>query len=189
MESVDFVKFPKIARLSRGITITEKIDGTNGQICIGENGEFKVASRKRFLTLEKDNFGFAAWAYAHKEELIEGLGPGRHFGEWWGAKIQRGYNMKKQVFSLFDTSRWNSKNVPKCCDVVPVLMSGSFLLMDSIGDWTRACMLSLRTYGSQASPRYMNPEGIVIRHEAANVMFKKTFEDDITGKGNDDNTN
>lgn len=32
--------------------------------------------------------------------------------------------------------------------------------------------------GSYASLGYMKPEGIVIYHTAANVMFKKTFEND-----------
>ena len=39
---MEFIKFEKIARLNREIIITEKIDGTNAQICITEDGEFLV---------------------------------------------------------------------------------------------------------------------------------------------------
>lgn len=42
-----FEEFPKIGRLSRDMVITEKIDGTNGCIGIGDNGEFFVGSRSR----------------------------------------------------------------------------------------------------------------------------------------------
>ena len=101
----DFVAFPKIPRLSRRCVITEKIDGTNACIFIGEDGEFLVGSRTRWITPENDNHGFARWAYEHKDELL-GLGPGRHFGEWWGQGIQRGYGLKEKRFSLFNTSRW-----------------------------------------------------------------------------------
>ena len=33
-----FQDFPKMARLSRDIIVTEKIDGTNAQVYIGEDG-------------------------------------------------------------------------------------------------------------------------------------------------------
>jgi len=43
-------------------------------------------------------------------------------------------------------------------------------------------MYDLSLSGSIASPGYMNPEGIVIFHTKGNVGFKKTFENDDTGK-------
>lgn len=46
---IEFVEFGKIARLNRQCTVTEKIDGTNGLVCIGENGEFLVGSRTRWI--------------------------------------------------------------------------------------------------------------------------------------------
>lgn len=79
----DFEEFPKIPRLRRGVTITEKIDGTNGQIFIDEEGNIKAGSRSRWITPEDDNYGFARWVAEHADELRE-LGHGRHFGEWWG---------------------------------------------------------------------------------------------------------
>lgn len=97
---MEFQAFNKIPRLCREIVITEKIDGTNGIIAIGENGEFQVGSRNRWLTDEMgnivaDNAGFAQWAVRNREDLM-GLGIGYHYGEWWGHGIQRGYNLKEK---------------------------------------------------------------------------------------------
>jgi len=104
--TAEFEGFPKIARLKRDITVTEKLDGTNAQIFIGEDGEFSVGSRKRWIVPGDDNYGFARWAYGRQDELIATLGIGRHFGEWWGQGIQRRYDMEKKQFSLFNTTRW-----------------------------------------------------------------------------------
>jgi hypothetical protein len=174
---MEFQMFPKMGRYSRDVIVTEKIDGTNAQIFIGEDGEFLVGSRKRWITPENDNFGFAKWAYENEEELME-LGPGRHFGEWWGSGIQRGYGLEKgeKRFSLFNTSRW-SDNRPMCCRIVPVLWEGK---MDDLN--VRGIMAQLAYDGSHASPGFKNPEGIVIFHTHANVGLKKTFEKDSTGK-------
>ena len=177
---MEFTEFPKIARLTRECTITEKIDGTNASIYIGENGEFLTASRTQWITLEKDNYGFAKWALTNKEELLK-LGVGHHFGEWWGAGIQRGYGLLNgdKRFSLFNTKKWlNNPELPSCCSVVPIFWEGIF-------DTAQAEMLidELREYGSKASPGFMKPEGIVIWHKAAQIYFKKTIEKDDEWKG------
>ena len=145
---MEFQEFQKIARLSRDIVITEKIDGTNGVIGIEDDGvTMHVGSRSRWLTVENgDNFGFALWALTHKDELLT-LGPGLHYGEWWGSGIQRGYGLQKgeKRFSLFNVARWadrhtvppESENVkhvdletmkwaPECCHVVPILHRCTF---------------------------------------------------------------
>jgi len=188
-ETIDFRGFPKISRLSRDCVVTEKIDGTNGSIYIAEDSlpitlksdrvvPFLVGSRSRWLQPENDNHGFAKWAYENVDDILK-LGPGQHFGEWWGLGIQRGYNMKEKVFSLFNTSRWADDNVrPKCCRVVPTLWEGPF---DS---WLIEGVLnSLKENGSLASRGFMKPEGIVIFHKAGNLMFKKTIEKDTEPKG------
>jgi hypothetical protein len=41
----------------------------------------------------------------------------------------------------------------------------------------------LNLTGSFAAPGFNNPEGIVIYHTAGNLLFKKTFEGDEKGKG------
>ena len=120
----EFQQFPKIPRFSREIIITEKIDGTNAQIFITEDLKMFAGSRNRWLTLEDDNYGFAAWVNSNYVELLK-LGPGRHFGEWWGKGIQRNYSQTEKKFSLFNVKRWSGTNThPSCCSVVPILFQG-----------------------------------------------------------------
>jgi len=193
MKEVEFKGFPKIARLSREVVITEKIDGTNAQIFIDEDLEMHVGSRTRWITPKDDNYGFARWARDNEEDLLK-LGQGQHFGEWWGSGIQRGYGLTKgdKRFSLFNTVRWclhggepklipsddpTVKNyqelLPKCVGLVPEMYRGEF---DS-GAIERQ-IFRLRVMGSEASPGYLKPEGIVVYHLAGRVGFKKTLDND-----------
>jgi hypothetical protein len=176
--TIEFVEFPKISRLSRDCIVTEKIDGTNASIYIGENEEFLVGSSTRWITPENDHFGFAKWAYENKEELLE-LGVGHHFGEWWGSGIQRAYGLEERRFSLFDTKLWRAHGAsPKCCHVVPVLYEGIFDTNE-----IRKCLTDLKMFGSVASPGFFDAEGIVVYHEASNTLFKKTLlKDEIPKK-------
>lgn len=177
---MEFIGFPKMGRYSREVIVTEKIDGTNAQIRIDpETDTFLVGSRTRWITPEDDNFGFARWAYEHKEDLLQ-LGKGSHFGEWWGSGIQRGYGLTKgdKRFSLFNVERYGEPSQrPSCCSIVPVLWRGS---MDELSVYN--IIENLKTTGSMANEGYMNPEGIVIWHTSARVGFKKTIKNDETGK-------
>lgn len=179
----DFTAFPKIPRLSRGCIITEKIDGTNASVFVPDNYPVEpllFGSRTRWITPENDNHGFATWGNAHIAELAS-LGPGHHFGEWWGPGINRGYGGREKVFSLFNVNRWADDSVyaaergprPACCSVVPTLYTGPFdtHVIDVTLDL-------LDTHGSWASPGFMRPEGIVIWHVHSRTFFKKTIGDD-----------
>lgn len=181
-KATEFQSFGKISRLSRDCVITEKIDGTNGQILITEKKQIFVGSRSRWLVengmLVGDHFGFGAWVLAHKDELIEGLGIGRHFGEWWGYGIQRKYGLTEKRFSLFNVSIWNEQTKPACCYVVPKLYEGVFET-ESIN----VALERLRKVGSVAAPGFLKPEGIIIYHTAAGMYFKKTLENDESPKG------
>ena len=189
----DFKEFPKIARLSRECTITEKIDGTNASITITEDGQFLTGRRTGYCTIQNDNYGFAAWANERKDELMK-LGVGTHFGEWWGGGIQRGYGLPKgeKRFSLFNVIRWCTAGetpkriptgdpriekyqdvLPACCGLVPVLYRGVFTT-----DACDSALWDLRDLGSVASPGFMDPEGIVVFHIAGSVGFKKTIHND-----------
>jgi hypothetical protein len=196
-----FQPFPKIARYSRDIVITEKIDGTNAQIFIKELPDDEVmptdtplvmvighspglllyaGSRSRWLTPGKstDNHGFAAWVAENAEELVK-LGPGRHFGEWWGKSINRGYGLDHKSFSLFNVHKWADPLVrPSCCSVVPVLYQGG-----NNSQCIELVLTTLTIRGSFAAPGFMDPEGIVIYHTAAKFMLKKTIKDDEKPKG------
>ncbi len=173
---MDFIGFPSIARLSREVVITEKIDGTNAQVYIGEDGTFLTGSRTRWITPEDDNYGFSKWANENKDDLLK-LGPGSHFGEWWGQGIQCKYGLSEKRFSLFNVGRWNAENKPQCCHLVPVLYQGDF---DT--DLINGILIRLELTGSIAAPGFMNPEGIVIYHKHSNTLFKKTIKNDDKGK-------
>ena len=103
-----FIEFPKIARLARECIVTEKIDGTNGVICITEDGDLFAGSRSQWITPAQDNYGFAKWVEGNKAELLK-LGPGYHYGEWWGQGIQRNYSLREKRWSLFNVSRWSKR--------------------------------------------------------------------------------
>jgi hypothetical protein len=172
---IEFVPFPKLARLTRNIVITEKLDGTNACVHITAEGEVLAGSRTRWITPEDDHYGFAKWVERNKDCLL-GLGEGSHFGEWWGNGIQRKYDLAEKRFSLFNTGRWKDSR-PECCHVVPILYSGVWTGLEQIDALT-----SLAQYGSLAAPGFMNPEGIVIWHEAARQLFKKTILHDEVSK-------
>lgn len=187
MEVLEFKPFPKWARPSRDCIITEKLDGTNAQVLITEEGGIFAGSRKRWITPADDNYGFAAWVESNKDELLK-LGPGQHFGEWWGAGIQRHYGLAEKRFSLFNTERWipgegfrgtdKQKIVPGCCHVVPVLYQGLF--ETNIINKVLQNLAALT--GSVAAPGFSDPEGIVIFHTASGVLFKKTCVNDESPK-------
>ena len=181
-----FVEFPKMARFSREVIITEKIDGTNASVIINpvalsdnviavkDGFSMRVGSRTRWIKPGDDNMGFAKWCLENSDDLFT-LGEGRHFGEWWGSGIQRNYGLPKgeKRFSLFNVSRWDGELRPKCCHVVPTLWKGiiNTEAVDNI-------MEDLKINGSYAFKGFMKPEGIVLFHVAGNVGFKKTLDKD-----------
>lgn len=192
MTDIEFQAWPKTPRLFRDITITEKIDGTNAAIIITEDGQVAAQSRRRLITPESDNYGFARWVYDNRDELADILGPGRHFGEWWGKGIQRGYDMPAKVFSLFNAERWfktgedgldsmstraATSSLAGLIRAVPVLYRGPFS-EDEITDWLKA----LKRHGSMANRGFMNPEGICIYHSQTRSVFKVTLDNQDRGK-------
>jgi hypothetical protein len=218
-----FEPWPKIPRLRRGMVITEKIDGSNGQICVrkrvghvargpyqfdnkfdgdldhtveGDDGQYliRAASRKRWLTpgvKGGDNFGFAHWVRANADVLVRTLGVGRHYGEWWGSGIQRGYNLDVKRFSLFNAYRWRDQLGPVApsiveaqqagvqLDVVPVLYTGRWS-----DEHIEKALANLREHGSWATVEsFHDPEGIIILHEASRHHFKVLLQNDELPKG------
>lgn len=168
--TVLFQAWPKIPRVeNRKESYTEKLDGTNACIIctfqdttekpiakfITEVGVLNIhaQSRKKLITPNDDNFGFAKWVQANAEELAK-LGKGYHYGEWWGLGIQRGYGQTEKKFSLFNTQRWNdlNPNRPTCCSVVPTIHASS----------VEEAKQKLIENGSYAAPGFMDVEGIVV---------------------------
>jgi hypothetical protein len=176
----EFIEFPKISRFNREVIVTEKIDGTNAQILISDDGLSieAVGSRTKWITPEDDNKGFARWVKENTEELLR-LGPGSHFGEWWGSGIGRTYGLKEKRFSLFNVERWGPDETrPKCCHVVPELWRGTFQEMN-----VDLILASLQEGGSVAAPGFKQPEGVVIFHVPSGTLFKKTLDKHDQAKG------
>jgi len=180
MDEPAFKPFPKTARLNRECIISEKIDGTNGCVVVTEDGRVFAQSRNGIHIDTGDSFGFALWVERNRDRLRDTLGPGYHFGEWWGSGINRGYalptsgpNGRPKCFSLFNTTRW--ADLPESPDLrtVPVLYRGLFST-----EAVSTALERLRTMGSVAAPGYMRPEGVIIWHDAAQVAFKVTLERD-----------
>jgi len=210
---IAFESWPKTPRLFKeSMVVTEKIDGTNSAVGVveGWTGQYQretgyaawaevdgrpytvyAQSRNRLigpaaLCMEKgsDNYNFAAWVFANKHDLARVLGPGLHFGEWWGHGIGRGYGMAQgqRFFSLFNTSRWKHLDIPEAREaiqppdglrVVPVL---NVYTLDT--GQIRDTLDILRLTGSRAAPGYMNPEGVCVFIPGAKQTFKVTFDDE-----------
>ena len=180
-----FKPFPKIPRYTSNIIVTEKIDGTNASILITKNEgvensfNMEACSKNRILSPGKDdNFGFAKWVEDNAYELIK-LGPGQHYGEWYGQGINRGYGLEERRFALFNVNRWRipednyklAPGLPNCVEVVPVIGEGEYSDKNLEG-----LMAYLRRRGSYAVGDYMDPEGIILMHQRSKQLFKKTFD-------------
>lgn len=202
--TIVFESYPKTPRFEKPVIVTEKIDGTNAQIYIRPADEYydpqydslifnqneddsepngyllRAGSRNRWISPSDDNYGFANWMFDNAAELVK-LGVGRHFGEWWGRGIGRGYDLDTRKFSLFNVSRWLKLNgvygtgsgipkwvqtCPSCCDVVPVLdRDAEFADVYGIMTW-------LESVGSIANPGYKRPEGVVAFHTGSGQVYK-----------------
>lgn len=193
---ISFEPFEKIARLKRELVITEKLDGTNAQVAIaivGNELEWMKAlddpycikiidslaiyagSRTRWIAPEGteglnkgcDNFGFALWVKNNAADLVK-LGPGRHYGEWYGQGIQRNYGLQEKRFALFNVGRWTDENKPDCCEIVY-----RFDTEDADEALNR-----LQQNGSFHVKGFDNPEGIIIYHTASRTLYKYTLGTD-----------
>lgn len=151
------------------VTITEMIDGKSGVLYVDKiKGIVTAGTRWTWLdTPHWDGYGFQTWARVNEKALLN-LGPGYHFGVWWGHDIERGYNLNQKRFSLLDNIMWDDlTKVPDCCGVVPELYRGP-MTDTCIPDTLRV----LKEVGSLAAHGYKRPMGIVIRHLTGNVKYK-----------------
>lgn len=179
---MEFKAFSKIERIGKvNMTITQKIHGTNAAILVFEYTStdgveheprkgIRCQSRTRFIYPGDDNYGFAEFVHANKEEFIEKLGLGLHYGEWSGPGINSGEGLKQKTFVLFDYWNWPSdRPLPPQTAIVPVLYSGPFSLekIDEV-------MAELKASGSKLAEGFMRPEGVVVT--VLGHRLKKVFE-------------
>ena len=173
-----FEAYPKTPRFKNmGMTITEKIDGTNAQIIIDYDKITVVGSRKRVITPEDDNYGFAKWAYENEEGLVDLLGEGRHYGEWAGLGIQKNpLDLPQKFFFVFNVHRHTAESFEKYGDrapdvrPVPTLYKGDF--SSEIINTAHDALILNGTRVPEAGPNAKAPEGIII--SAFGQKFKLT---------------
>jgi hypothetical protein len=140
--TAEFQAFPKISRGGKDecVTITEKLNGTNACVIVAEvepstvhsdaEPVFYVAgvqSRKRLITPEDDNYGFAGWVSRQGTEFADRLGVGYHYGEWYGLGIQKNpQGLEEKRWALFNSNRWRDGRQPRPAGVecVPILYEG-----------------------------------------------------------------
>ena len=157
-------------------------------------------SRNRFITPQADNFGFAAWVKANAEPLVRHLGPGRHFGEWWGHGIQRGYGLPRgeRRFSLFNVTRRNPlgsmadleahfaappagreplfPDLPELSTVPVISAADNDRSLRAMSHMVDRALARLSLAGSLAA-EFARPEGIVLFHSRSNQVFKAFCDD------------
>lgn len=198
---MEFKAWPSIPRMSKERAIvTEKIDGSNSAVRIrpfdidadrsqqvdtisidGVQYTLWAQSRKRLLTPGKstDNFGFARWVYDQAVELVRVLGPGDHYGEWWGSGIQRGYGLSEKRFSLFNAPRWcetlhptEARSEIDNLYTVPLLFAGQFYDLN-----VNEIRQDLIDNGSKIVPGFKS-EGMVVYLREVNASYKVLLEND-----------
>jgi hypothetical protein len=209
-----FEPWPKTYRLNRDVIVTEKIDGTNAAVqvhlAVGlglpgnlDEGDtfhgFKVTSvdgrlyvvgaqsRKKLIAPQSDNYGFAGWVHENAQKLATALGEGTHFGEWYGAGIQRNlYNLDEKRFMLFNVTRWGAPEIREYLkglfdgrvEVATVLYTGPF----DVGT-INSIVAELRENGSRHAPGTDYAEGVIVHHTQAGFNLKVTCEKDEQPKG------
>lgn len=195
LNTTEFKDWPKIPRFFESdITVSEKIDGTNGLIFISESGNIRAGSRTQWIYPARmhdktkpwfmDNYGFATWVDENSEALIKLLGPGYHHGEWWGRGIQRNYGMNKRVFSLFNTYKWGHLwDKQEICDVVPhktytmtkytpLSLDEPMLGFDRVLRQVETDFMKQSLAAVKYGVLNFEPEGFMIWHDKAKQYFK-----------------
>src|SRR3990167_347454 len=114
---MNFLKYPKIYRLGKDetdgilsgtINVTEKLDGANLSVWLGDEGEIRVGSRNNDLTANGNGFNGAVEYVKNHEGIIEILKDNptcRLYGEWL-VRHTLSYNetayKKFYLFDIFD---------------------------------------------------------------------------------------
>lgn len=175
-----FRKWSSTPRAHKKRRITEKIDGTNACVVIYD-GQVKAQSRNRIITPDDDNAGFAKWVYSNAGALMDTLGFGYHYGEWFGEGIQKNpLGVEGKRFALFEATKYTTQNGYELnkvdgLETVPLLFAGDGNYM-TIPD----IMRELETFGSRVKGANFSakPEGIIVWHAETQTKTKILLEND-----------
>lgn len=138
-------KFAEAFKVGEHITITEKIDGANASIAVGEDGKLIAFSRRNELTPENTLQGFYGYVQSLDPTMISCVLGTRYifFGEWL-VKHTIKYPQEKMkqfyVFDVWDTEveqyiPWEqTKQMAEFCGLkmVPVFYDGPFISWEHV---------------------------------------------------------
>lgn len=138
-------KFAEAFKVGEHITITEKIDGANASIAVGEDGKLIAFSRRNELTPESNLQGFYEYVQSLDPTMISCVLGSRYifFGEWL-VKHTIKYPQEKMkqfyVFDVWDTEieqyiPWEqTKQMAEFCGLkmVPVFYDGPFISWEHV---------------------------------------------------------
>ena len=154
------------------VTITEKLDGTNGCVVVQDGVVVGAQSRKRKIKVGDDNFAFAGYIENNKDELTT-LGDGYHYGEWCGPGIQQNpHNLTEKTFFLFNTFR-PADTLPSCVKNVPILFQGEFEGNDQLDQIMSDLVVSAAESGYK-------PEGVIVYFHGFRSLAKYTFQNNAS---------
>lgn len=138
-------KFAEAFKVGEHITITEKIDGANASIAVGEDGKLIAFSRRNELTPESNLQGFYEYVQSLDPTMVSCVLGTRYifFGEWL-VKHTIKYPQEKMkqfyVFDVWDTEieqyiPWEqTKQMAEFCGLkmVPVFYDGPFISWEHV---------------------------------------------------------
>lgn len=190
--AVGFIKWPSTPRFHKGMTIAEKINGTNACVRILD-GKVTAQSRKRIITPESDNFGFASWVYENAGALTDVLGYGVHFGEWFGEGIQKNpLGIEGKRFALFSPWKFNDTEKERIqesglVEFVPILFEGQadyMTIPNVIEDliYTGSRVVGAAQKFAPAIRRAHDAEGIIVWHRETQQKYKILLDNDAIHK-------
>lgn len=192
----EFKSWGSTTRENKNKTITEKLNGTNACI-VAQDGKVTAQSRKRIITPDDDNYGFAKWVYDNAGALLDTLGYGYHYGEWYGEGIQKNpLGIEGKRFALFHATKYTEGNGFDLervdgLETVPLLHHGQCDV------WTIPnIMQDLNIYGSKVEGAKVigqietfpgiqicaPAEGIIIWNNETKTRTKMLLEDDAFHK-------
>jgi hypothetical protein len=156
------------------------------------------------ITPDDDNYGFARWVYENAGALLDTLGYGYHYGEWYGEGIQKNpLGIEGKRFALFHATKYTQANGFDLervdgLETVPLLHHGQCDV------WTIPnIMQDLETYGSKVKgaktetvksiipgfddtmfqfDRAADAEGIIIWNNETKTRTKMLLKDDAFHK-------
>lgn len=210
--TIEFSEWPKTPRWFRDITITEKIDGTNGGIHIREFtfGHHAAVEIPKFAKLVmgqvQDDSGLPVHEYLiaaqSRKRLVTPADDNQGFARWvWnnadhligtlGAGTHYGEWWGQGIQRNYGANRkafslFNTHKWGQVLDEEPDAHGLAVVprLYQGPNDAGAIddALDELRDYGSFAAPGFDRPEGIVIYHSAARQVFKVLIESDDVPK-------